>query len=87
LRTTFKKQNQLLKMNTKLNVVISKDEDGYFASCPALPGCQTQGNTFEETMVNIKVAIELYLETMSKEEINETLSQEIFTTTVEIKVA
>jgi predicted RNase H-like HicB family nuclease len=74
-------------MNTKLNVVISKDEEGYFASCPVLKGCHTQGETFEETMINIKEAIDLYLETMSQKEINETLSQEIFTTTIDIKVA
>ena len=74
-------------MNNKLSIVISKDEHGYYASCPALPGCQTQGDTFEGTMINIKEAIELYLETMSKEEISESLSQEILTTTMEIQVA
>lgn len=74
-------------MNNKLNIVISKDDYGYYASCPVLPGCQTQGDTFEEAMVNIKEAIELYLETMSEEEISESLSQEILTTTMEVQVA
>jgi len=37
-------------MKSKLNIVISKDEHGYFASCRALPGCHTQGNTVEVAM-------------------------------------
>ncbi len=60
-------------MKSKLNIVINKDEHGFFASCPALPGCHTQGDSFEETMANIKEAIELYLETMTEEEIVESL--------------
>ncbi|NER32395.1 MAG: type II toxin-antitoxin system HicB family antitoxin [Symploca sp. SIO1C4] len=74
-------------MKNKINVVISKDAHGYYAYCPALPGCQTQGDTFEETMVYIREAIELYLETMTPEEIEESLSQEILTTTMEVQVA
>ncbi len=41
----------------KVNVTIEKDEHGYFAYCPALEGCQTQGNTFEEALSNTKEAI------------------------------
>ncbi|MEM6641991.1 MAG: type II toxin-antitoxin system HicB family antitoxin [Bacteroidota bacterium] len=74
-------------MKNKVNVVISKDEHGYYAHCPALPGCQTQGDTFEEIIVHIREAIELYLETMTPEEIQESLSQEILTTTLEVQVA
>ena len=74
-------------MQHKINIVISKDEQGYYAYCPTLPGCQTQGDTFEETMVHIREAIELYLETLTPEEIEESLSQEILTTTMEVQVA
>ena len=46
-----------------LKVVIEKGEDGYFvASVPALKGCWSQGRTREETLTNIREAIELYLE-------------------------
>ena len=41
----------------------------------------------EEVLDNIKEAIELYLETLSEEEIRETLSRDILTTFVEVKVA
>lgn len=73
-------------MNYKLNIVISKDEHGYFAYCPTLPGCHSQGDTFEESLANIKEAVELYLETMTPDEITESLSQEILTTTMEVQV-
>lgn len=37
-------------------------EGGYSAWVPTLPGCASQGETFEEALNNIKEAIELYLE-------------------------
>ncbi len=42
-------------------VVIEKDEDGYFAYCPTLQGCYTQGDTYEEALTNIRDAIQLHL--------------------------
>lgn len=58
-------------MNTsyKDSVIIEKDKYGYYAYCPELEGCQTQGDSLEEVLNNIKEAIELYLETLSKDEI------------------
>ena len=49
-------------MSYKVSVIIEKDEFGYYAYCPELQGCQTQGDTFDEIISNIKEAIELYLE-------------------------
>lgn len=46
----------------KFSVVIEKDSDGYFASCPELQGCYTQGDTYEEVSENIKDAIRLHIE-------------------------
>jgi predicted RNase H-like HicB family nuclease len=74
-------------MTQKVSVVIEKDEYGYYAYCPELEGCQTQGDSIEEVMENIKEAIELYLETLSEEEIKEVTSKEILTTALEVKVA
>jgi len=42
-------------------VIIEKDKDGYYATCPALTGCSTQGNNYEEALANIKDAINLYV--------------------------
>ena len=74
-------------MSYKVSVVIEKDEHGYYAYCPELEGCQTQGDTLEEVMANIKEAIDLYVETLSDEEKKSYLSREILTTTLEVKVA
>jgi predicted RNase H-like HicB family nuclease len=71
-------------MARKASVVIEKDEHGYYAWCPELKGCQSQGATLEETMANIREAIELYLETLPPEERDALLSQEILTTAVEV---
>ncbi len=71
----------------KLSVIIEKDESGYYAFCPDLPGCQTQADSFEEAITSIKEAISLYIETLSAEELRELASREIFSTTVEISVA
>ena len=71
-------------MARKASVVIEKDEHGFYAWCPELKGCQSQGDTLEEAVANIKEAIELYLETVSEEERNGLLSREILTTSVEV---
>jgi predicted RNase H-like HicB family nuclease len=47
------------------------------AFVPALPGCHTQGDTLEELMENTKEAIELYLETLTKEEREEHLRNRV----------
>ncbi len=70
-----------------VSVVIEKDKHGYYAYCPELEGCQTQGDTLDEVMANIREAIELYLETLSEEERKESLNKEILTTTLEVRVA
>jgi predicted RNase H-like HicB family nuclease len=40
------------------------DETGYWAEVPALPGCVTQGQTLDETMVNAREAILGHLEAL-----------------------
>jgi predicted RNase H-like HicB family nuclease len=71
-------------MTGKVSVVIEQDEQGCYAWCPELKGCQSQGKTVEETLVNIREAIELFLETLTDEERSAALSQEILTTAVEV---
>ena len=71
-------------MTRKASVLIEKDEHGYYAWCPELKGCQSQGATVEDALVNIREAIELYLETLPEDERDALLSREILTTTVEV---
>lgn len=73
-------------MSYHVNVVFIKDDNGYYTHCPELPGCYSQGDSYEEARENIKEALELYLETMSKEEISEALNKELLTTTMEVEI-
>ena len=48
---------------TTFKVVLEKcAEGGFVASCPAIPGCHSQGETRDETLANIKEAIQVCLE-------------------------
>ena len=47
------------KLIMKLKVVIhTAEEGGYWAEVPAIPGCATQGDSFEELLQNIYEAVE-----------------------------
>jgi len=51
----------------KFAITLEQDEDGYIvASCPALPGCHSQGKTDEEAISNIKEAIRGYIASMRR---------------------
>ena len=80
-------EKEKIKMSYKVSILIEKDEHGYYAYCPELEGCQTQGDSFEEVVTNIKEAVELYLETLPDTEKRDVLSQEILTMTLEVEVA
>jgi predicted RNase H-like HicB family nuclease len=71
-------------MARKASVIIERDEHGYYAWCPELKGCQSQGASLEEALANIREATELYLETLPPDERDVLLSQEILTTAIEV---
>ena len=53
---------EMTMKNHRFSVVVERDEEGYFAFCPELQGCYTQGETYEEAIENIEDAIRLYVE-------------------------
>jgi len=71
-------------MTRKASVVIEADQHGFYAYCPDLKGCQSQGDTLDEAMSNIREAIDLYLSTVPRDEWDSLLSREILTGTVEV---
>ena len=71
----------------KASIIIEKDGYGYYAFCPEMKGCHSQGESLDNVLVNMKEAIELYLETLSDEEKSACLSKEILTTSLEVNVA
>jgi predicted RNase H-like HicB family nuclease len=46
----------------KYRVALFQSEGGWSVSCPALPGCHSQGKTEDEALTNIREAIREYLE-------------------------
>ena len=51
----------------KFVITLENDEDGFVvASCPALPGCHSQGRTREAAITNIKEAIRGYIISMRR---------------------
>lgn len=51
----------------KYKVEVERDEDGTFVvSCPALPGCVSQGETRDAALENIRDAIKGYIQSLKK---------------------
>ena len=49
-------------------VLIYPGEDGYWvAECPSLPGCISQGKTKQEAIVNIREAIQGYVDSLEED--------------------
>ena len=50
-----------------IEIFYSEEDGGYIALAPELPGCSAFGETEEEALKEIKVVIDLWLETAQKE--------------------
>lgn len=49
-------------------VIIYHGEDNqWVAECPSLPGCISQGKTKDEALLNIKEAIDVYVESLKED--------------------
>ena len=52
-------------MEFKYTVLLEKNEDGgYTVTVPSLPGCITEGDTWDEALANVKEAIQGYIDTL-----------------------
>ena len=50
-----------------IEIFYSEEDNGYIAIIPELPGCSAFGETDEKALEEIKIAMELWLETAKKE--------------------
>lgn len=48
-------------------VILIESEEGFAVSCPALRGCHSQGNTREQALENIRIAIREWLDAETDE--------------------
>ncbi len=51
----------------ELTANIHREEGGYWADVPELPGCFASGDTFDELFDSLREGVELYLEENSKD--------------------
>ena len=60
-------------MNAKLSMICSMQSNGtYFAICPEIKGCFTQGDTYEEAYTNLKELVDITIrEELTEEDIEE----------------
>ncbi len=72
--------------NYRVSVVVEKDEDGYFAFCPELQGCYTQGDTYEEVIASIRDAIRLHIEDRVEAGEDLVMAESVSLTTLEVAV-
>ena len=56
-------------------IIYPAEEGGYWAEVPALPGCITEGETMDEVLVNLKDAIEGWLEVANNSQYVESTAQ------------
>ena len=70
----------------RFSVIIEKDKEGYFAFCPELQGCYTQGDTYEETQENMKDAIHLHVEDRIEEGEEIPQPESVSLTSIEVAV-
>ncbi len=71
-------------MTYKFSVIIERDDNGYFALCPELQGCYTQGESYEEVIENIQDAIRLHIEDRAANNEDITITKHISLTSVEV---
>lgn len=45
-----------------LPIIVERDAEGFYVSCPQLQGCYSQASTYDEALSNIKDAIRMQLE-------------------------
>jgi len=66
--------------------ILEREGDGYVALCPELD-VVSQGSTVEDSLANLREAVELFLESASPEEVAERLHSEVFITRFEVSHA
>lgn len=56
------------KKEYRFTIIIEPcEEGGFFASCPAFPGCHVEGETYEETLQEMRLAMDAFIEDYNEE--------------------
>jgi predicted RNase H-like HicB family nuclease len=74
-----------MKKVRSFTAIIEREGDGYVSLCPELD-IASQGDSIEVARNNLSEAVELFLETASRKEIQERLHDEVLVTRLEVPV-
>jgi predicted RNase H-like HicB family nuclease len=61
------KKVQKMRNRYAIEIFYSQEDSGFIAVVPELPGCSAYGKTEEEALKEIKIAMDLWIETAKKE--------------------
>ncbi len=73
-------------MRQNYSAIIQKDDNMFVSICPELD-IASQGYSIEEAKMNLKEAIELFLDTASQQEILDRTLNEFYITSLEVQLA
>ena len=63
------------------------EEGGFWSEVPALPGCYSQGETIDETLLNSKEAIVAHLLALKEDQVAAPVEESLFIGRVKVEVA
>ena len=61
------KKVKTMRNRYAIEIFFSQEDDGFIAIVPELPGCSAFGENEEEALKEVKIAIDLWLETAKKQ--------------------
>lgn len=70
----------------EFTALIEREGEGYVSLCPELD-VASQGSTVEEARLNLKEAVQLFLDTASEQEVESRLKSEFYVTRLDVAVA
>lgn len=68
-----------------LTAIVQKEGDGWVSWCPELD-VASQGDSVEQAKANLKEAVDLFLETASRQEIKQRLRTETYMSPLEVQI-
>lgn len=74
-----------MKQTHQLTALIEREGDGYVALCPELD-VASQGESVEQATVNLREAVELFLEAADPAEVQTRLRSEMYITRLDVAV-
>ena len=74
-----------MKLHNYKVIIEECEEGGFYAECPAFPGCHVEGETYEETMNEMKEAVKNFIEDYSSRN-EEIPSDNFLVTSIQIAI-